>query len=232
MSVPKGLNAVKSADFSGNGGIIDSYKGNGLSVSSHALVTEETKQRVIDATKTITSDFKTLENYSEPIKFGDVKGGLAVNNYDSKIGKNQIILSKDGFSDTRKLLELLKKDFESGISYDTDLVESLVAHEIGHNAHIALALKRIGAEYGKPLTPIQNELLSREYQKISQEIYLHCFTDEDFIRIQNDCTNELGLMVYCNPNELIAQSFGNYYYGKQKSKIAKDVVTYFMKELK
>ena len=36
---------------------------------------------------------------------------------------------------------------------------------------------------------------------------------------------------YCDAHELIAQSFGNYYYGDKKSRIAKAIVEYFMKEL-
>lgn len=35
-----------------------------------------------------------------------------------------------------------------------------------------------------------------------------------------------------NAAALIAQSFGNYYYGKEKSEIAKKIVNYFRKELK
>ena len=38
-------------------------------------------------------------------------------------------------------------------------------------------------------------------------------------------------MVEENANELIAQSFGNYYYGKTKSRVANAIVEYFKREL-
>ena len=35
-----------------------------------------------------------------------------------------------------------------------------------------------------------------------------------------------------NPHELIAQSFGNYYYGLEQSPVGKKIVDYFRKELR
>lgn len=228
MSVPKSTQVLTN---SGNGGIINTYSGKGLEVRSNIQISGETKQRVYDATKKITSDFKALEEYSEPIIFGNVKNGLAQNVYNPSTGKNQITLSRDDFVDTKKLLDILKDDYESGKSFDTDFVESLVAHEMGHNAHIALTLKRASLPYGKPLSMIDTDIFRRNYNEISQEIYIRCFGDETFDEIQNICINDLGKKVYCNPQELIAQSFGNYYYGKNKSKISSKIVNYFMKEL-
>ena len=103
---------------------------------------------------------------------------------------------------------------------------------MGHNAHITLALKRSNIPYGKPLTQLELEIFNKEYNKISEEIYLAAFDKENFGEIQDLCTKQLGLIVYCDPHELIAQSFGNYYYGKTKSQIGKTIVKYFMKGLK
>jgi len=214
-----------------NGSIINAYKGKGLKVESHVFVTEETKQRVIDATKTITSDFKILEQYSEPIVFSSANGAIAINAFDPKTGINQITLNRDSFADTKKLLEVLKKDFDDSVSYDTDMIESLVAHEMGHNAHTALALKRANIKYGRSLTPIQEELFKNELFKITTEIYKAAFADETELEIFSKCATDLGTKSL-NANELIAQSFGNYYYGKVKSLIAERIVKYFMKGLK
>ena len=126
----------------------------------------------------------------------------------------------------------MKSDFKTGRSYDTDYIESLVAHEIGHNAHIALALKRSQLPYGNPLTIIQRAVFENERKRISQEIYEAAFTDEEYNEIQELCVRQLGNMTLSNPNELVAQSFGNYYYGNTKSEIAEKIVKYFMKGLK
>lgn len=232
MSKPRVLKDDKLLTNSDSGGIINAYSGKGIEVKTNIQVSEETKQRVFDATKKITSDFKILEEYSEPIIFGNVKNGLAQNNYNPATGKNQIILSRETFTDTKKLLEILKDDYESGKSFDTDFIESLVAHEMGHNAHIALALKRANIPYGKPLSALERQLLKKHYDEISQEIYTQCFTNESFDEIQNQCAIELGDNAYGNPRELIAQSFGNYYFGKHKSNIGKKIVKYFMEGLK
>ena len=215
-----------------NSSIIEMYRGKGIDVTSDSQISSKTIKQVKMATKKVTSDFKALESYSEPIVFGDVDGGLANNDYDPKTGLNIITLRKADFANPDSLLEKLKRDFISGDSYETDSIQSLVAHEMGHNAHVALALKRTHLPYGVPLTPEQESTFKEEYNKISQEIYIAAFDKEPYTEIQSMCISELGSTTNRNPRELIAQSFGNYYFGKEKSKIAKRIVTYFMKGLK
>lgn len=118
------------------------------------------------------------------------------------------------------------------ISYKTSSIGSLVAHEMGHNAHVALALKRAGIAYGEPLSSISQTLFEREYNQIAQEVYRVCFFDETISEIYSKCVSELGSMTDDNARELIAQSFGKYYYGDEKSVIAKTIVQYFKKGLK
>lgn len=213
-------------------GIIELYRGKGIKVSCDSDISPKTVKQVEKATKKVTSDFKTLENYSEPIIFGDVKNGLAENSYNPRTGLNTITLRKADFANPDLLLKKLNDDFVSGISYETDTIQSLVAHEMGHNAHIALALKRANLPYGRPLTAEQYGIFENEYSKIRQEIYISAFSDESLLEIENLCINELGGITENNANELIAQSFGNYYYGKNKSKIAEEIVKYFKKGLK
>ncbi|MBQ7128890.1 MAG: hypothetical protein IJO19_02755, partial [Clostridia bacterium] len=177
--------------------------------------------------------FKVLETYSEPIVFSDVIDGLAENSYDPNTGLNKITLRKVDFANPDKLLELLHNDFISGKSYETDTIQSLVAHEMGHNAHVALALKRTNLLYGKPLTSEQTYLFDIEYKKIAEEIYIKSFDSKlSLEEIEKQCAKQLGTFTVFNSPELIAQSFGNYYYGNNKSKIAKKIVDYFKKELK
>lgn len=225
-------NTAKLLENSGESGIIDLYKGKGISVIRNSEVSEETHNRVINATKRITSDFKVLESYSEPITYGTVKVGLAENKYDPRTGKNTIIFDKNAFANPDELLQSLKNDFANKNSYDTDNIESLVAHEMGHNAHIALALKRANIPYGKSLTQLELEIFNKEYNKISQEIYLVAFEDENFTEIQQICASQLGISTVENPHELIAQSFGNYYYGNKKSYVGEKIIKLFMKGLK
>ena len=92
---------------------------------------------------------------------------------------------------------------------------------MGHNAHVALTLKRAKLLNGKPLSAIEFDIFRRNYIEILQEIYIRCCGDEAFDEIQNLCAFELGDKAYGNPRELIAQSFGNYYFGKNKFIIAK-----------
>lgn len=216
----------------GGSGIMNLYRGKGIAVSTDSDIAPETIAIVENATKTVTKDFKVLEKYSEPITFGKVSDGLAQNVFTPSTGLNQITLSKLDFMDVNSLLNKLKTDFSSGTSYDTDDIQSLIAHELGHNAHVALALKRAGLKYGKPLSTIETYIFEKEYNNIAQEVYLAAFTNENFDNIQKQCIQQLGNMVYKNPNELIAQSFGNDYFGKNKSNIAKNIVNYFKKELR
>jgi len=225
-------NIQKDVAKSVNHSIIDAYKGKGVPVSSADGISTETISKVKNATQKVTSDFKVLETCSEPISFGDVENGLAENCFDPKIGLNRIALRKADFSNPDLLLQKLKNDYAEGISYDTDSIESLVAHEMGHNAHIALALKRAGISYGRPLSTIERSVFREEYGKIRCEIYGTAFSDESLSEINSICVKELGEKARNNANELIAQSFGNYYYGTQKSVVARKIVKYFMKGLK
>ncbi len=220
-------------DKSEESAIIDAYKGKSVTAFPKAEILQEVVSRVENATKKITSDFKILEKMSEGITFGDVEGNaLGINRYIPSTGKDTITLLKNGFANPEMLLQRLKEDYKSGESYDTDYIESLVAHEMGHNAHVALALKRVGLEYGKPLGPIEQELFDKEYVKIQHEIYEAAFKDESFTEIQDICAGQLGEMTRGNARELIAQSFGNYYYGNAKSVVGKKIVKYFKKGLK
>ena len=231
-SVGKGKYKIP-VEKSGKSGIIELYKRKGIEVVSSPEISSKTIKQVEKATKKVTSDFKVLETYSEPIVFSDVIDGLAENSYDPNTGLNKITLRKVDFANPDKLLELLHNDFISGKSYETDTIQSLVAHEMGHNAHVALALKRTNLLYGKPLTSEQTYLFDIEYKKIAEEIYIKSFDSKlSLEEIEKQCAKQLGTFTVFNSPELIAQSFGNYYYGNNKSKIAKKIVDYFKKELK
>lgn len=117
-------------------------------------------------------------------------------------------------------------------SYKTDNVGSLACHEIGHALHKILAMKRVGVKYGEVLTPIKKELFEKELNNITIEIYEKAFDDiyTSSFEVFNDCAKQLGNMAM-DPYELIAQSFGNYYYGDERMPIAERIVEFFKKEL-
>ena len=216
----------------GESGIIDTYKGKPWKVEGNPEISIDTQKAVEEATKKISKDFRSLEKYSEPIIFGDTgDGALAVNRFNGKYGTNRITLSQAAFSNPEKLLQTLEDNYHTGFSYKTQCIESLVAHEMGHNAHMALALQRSNIIYREPFGTVDSIRFTQERKRVSEEIYIAAFTDESYDEIQAMCVSELGKMVDRNPPELIAQSFGNYYYGDKKSRIAKAIVRYFMKEL-
>lgn len=213
-------------------GIINEYKGKGIPVQKSSEISQKTVEKIEVATKKVTSDFKILEKYSEPIVFGNAgDGALASNDFSHITGRNQITLSKTAFANPVELEKRLRQDYLDGVSYETTGIESLAAHEMGHNAHVALALKRSGLLYGVPLQTDQIIRLNEEYLKILQEIYLVAFKNETFFEITEKCSNQLGTMTIEDAPELIAQSFGNYYFGKKRSKIGQRIVRYFKKEL-
>ncbi len=218
-------------DKKGESGIINKYKGKGIEVISDHEISNTTIKKVRKATKRVNKDFKALENYSEPIVFGDVIGGLAENHYDEKTGLNHIVLRKTDFANPKELIKVLKRDFETGKSYETRYIESLVAHELGHNVHIICALRKAKLLYGVPLTPEHVIELERSMIQIRNDVYEYVFGDMEFSEIVSSVKKELGWSATIG-NELIAQSFGNYYYGDKKSKIAQKVIKYFKKELK
>lgn len=216
----------KKVDKAVEGDIIDLYKGRGLSVKENnaVRVSEENSDRVVDATKKITSDFKVIETSCEPIEFGYIDGAPAQCVYSPATGKIKITLDGNDFSDPVKLLDRLKEDFGARLSYDADRIESLVAHELGHCAHNLLALKRCGFEYRQSLSALQCEIFEQVRVEITKEMYEVAFSNETKEDIWRFCEEDLGSMAR-NPRELIAQSFGNYYYGCKKSKIAKKLLS-------
>ncbi len=223
---------TKAVAKSEKSGIINKYKGKGLKVEKSSEIPVSVVTSVEEAAKKVTSDFKILEEHSEPITFGDAgTDAFASNEFMPSTGKNKITLSKTAFSNPTELENCLKQDYINGASYEVTGIESLVAHEMGHNAHIALALKRAGLRYGNQFSNVDFFLFSREYNKISQEIYTVSFTNESYFEIQTKCRDQLGKTTVGNPRELIAQSFGNYYYGVKKAEIAERIVKHFIKEL-
>ena len=220
-------------DNASEDGIINLYfgrKGRGVSLSPNRDIPETVAAQVEDATTKITGDFEVLERYLEPISFGDIGEVLGEHRFSPSTGTNKITLNEKAFSNLETLKKCLNDDFLSGLSYQTDKIESLVAHEMGHNAHVVLALKRSGLEYGKPLTPIETAIFDEKYREITQEVYMAAFSDESFETIRNICEKELGSMAK-SPRELIAQSFGNYYFGAQRQRVAIKIVKYFKREL-
>ncbi len=220
-------------DNASEDGIINLYfgrKGRGVSLSPNRDIPETVAAQVEDATTRITGDFEVLERYLEPISFGDIGEALGEHRFSPSTGTNKITLNEKAFSNLETLKKCLNDDFLSGLSYQTDKIESLVAHEMGHNAHVVLALKRSGLEYGKPLTPIETAIFDEKYREITQEVYMAAFSDESFETIRNICEKELGSMAK-SPRELIAQSFGNYYFGAQRQRVAIKIVKYFKREL-
>lgn len=223
------LKSANGLNDPGESAIINLYKGSGVDFGD-SNIPYRVKREVRKAIKRVDNDFPFLTQCSEPAVIEDVIDGMAANVYDPATGKNLLKLDKTTFSDKAAAIKKLKQDYSSGQSYKTENLGSLVAHEKGHNAHVALALRKSGLPYGVPLTPEQLYLFNREYDAIKQEIYLAAFTDESLEEIYDKCKKELGSMA-TKPEELIAQSFGNYYYGVHKSEIAKSIVKYFSKGL-
>lgn len=200
-------------------------------VNKKQEIPEEVVNDINKAVDKVAEDFPDIKKQVEPIEFADISPDLGVNGFLNGRAVNVIKLSKDYCSDYLLLRQKLLEDFINHISYETDNVGSLTCHELGHAIHKILALKRVGIKYGELLTPIKEELFKNEMQKIGIEIYNAAFTDESYEVIVETCERELGSMVTGKPGELIAQSFGNYYYGNKKSIVAKSIVEYFMREL-
>ena len=137
------------------------------------------------------------------------------------------------FSDPEHLMELLKNDYDKYRSFEVTSYQSLAAHELGHNAHICLAMKRRGFEYGKPITREEAFVLKNQENTILNEIYDMCFPgwNKDYETVLKHSIADFGTISVKPPQELIAQAFSKYYYGKKKSRIAKEMVEYYKREL-
>ena len=195
-------------------------------------IPEEVISDVNKAVEKVAEDFPVIKEQVEPIEYDDLYDALGVNGLRNNSAINVIKLSKQYCSDYSLLRQKLSDDYENKISYQTDNVGSLACHELGHAIHKILAFKRAGLEYGKPISAEQNILLNKKLNEICIEIYEAAF-DDSFATpeaIFDECAKQLGSMAVM-PNELIAQSFGNYYYGSDKMPIAKSIIEYFIKEL-
>ena len=194
-------------------------------------IPEEIINDVNEAVDKVAEDFPIIREQVEPIVYTNTGDALGDNGLLPNRAVNVVRLSDDYCSDYDKLRKKLTDDFDSRFSYETDNVGSLACHERGYAIHKILAMKRAGIIYGEPLTPIKNWMFEEELQKIREEVYLSAFTDEEFEEIVQICSNELGSMTINNADQLIAQSFGNYYYGKSKSRVGNAIVEYFRREL-
>lgn len=195
-------------------------------------IPKEVISDVNKAVEKVAEDFPVIKDQVEPIEYDDLYDALGVNGLRNNSAINVIKLSKQYCSDYSLLRQKLSDDYKNKVSYQTDNVGSLACHELGHAIHKILAFKRAGLEYGKPISAEQNILLNKKLNEICIEIYEAAFDDsfETPEAIFNECANQLGSMAVM-PNELIAQSFGNYYYGSDKMPIAKSIIEYFIKEL-
>ena len=194
-------------------------------------IPKEVISDVNKAVEKVAEDFPVIKDQVEPIEYDDLYDALGVNGLRNNSAINVIKLSKQYCSDYSLLRQKLSDDYKNKVSYQTDNVGSLACHELGHAIHKILAMKRANIKYGEVLLPIKRLTFERELQKIKMEIYIFAFTNEELEEIDEICFNELGGMTYRNPDELIAQSFGNYYYGKTKSRVGNAIVNYFKKEL-
>lgn len=195
-------------------------------------IPKEVISDVNKAVEKVAEDFPVIKDQVEPIEYDDLYDALGVNGLRNNSAINVIKLSKQYCSDYSLLRQKLSDDYKNKVSYQTDNVGSLACHELGHAIHKILAFKQAGLEYGKPISAEQNILLNKKLNEICIEIYETAF-DDSFKTpeaIFDECANQLGSMAVM-PNELIAQSFGNYYYGSDKMPIAKSIIEYFIKEL-
>ncbi len=215
-------------DNSDNTVIIDKYKSNDqiksleevspdltkqsiVKITKSESVSEEVNKKVENVTEKIMTDFNELKGKISSFSYGDAgDNAIASCNFDTQTVQNNIILSESVFSDSENLSKILSNDFIAGISYETDEIESVIAHEIGHAAHNLLTLKKCGFEYGQSLTKQQAQIFKQQREKIIEKVYEIAFSDESLDEIYAACREQLGKMAE-NPSELISQSFGNYY---------------------
>lgn len=210
----------------------DLAKQSGVKIIKSETISETVNGKVTDAANKVIEDIKGLKGKILSFSYGDAgEGALASCNFNALTAQNSIVLDEAIFSNSDALSKALSNDYVTGLSYETDNIESLIAHEIGHAAHNVLALKKCGFKYGEPLTILQAEIFKEEREKIIEKVYEIAFSDETVDEIFDACRKQLGKMAE-NPSELISQSFGNYYYGTTKSPIATKIVKYFKKELK
>ena len=212
-------------------GIIKKREKDNFSVEISDLIPETVTKKVNSAIKEVSKKFPVINEQISSIKYGKLDNAYGQCDFNTGTSINEITLWDSLFSDEDNLIKVLHHDAEIHKSYETDHLESLVAHEIGHALHSILALKRTGLQYGKRMTPLEAIAFNNERKKIIQEIYCLYFTDEGYEEIIDECTRQLGTMAI-DPNEMIAQAFGNYYYGVKKQPLSKAIVKYFRKELK
>lgn len=215
------------------------YQGIRILKSGDTTVSESVWKQVNAAIDRLEQDFPTILRSVQQISFGSMSDAIGLDSFSvSRNGeiRHTVTFQQNMFSDEDALLKALKLDYQNGISYNTNRIESLVAHELGHAAHNELTLQRIGYTGGS-MSLQMCQAFSREKNQILQEIYIAAFPDDKFPditfdEIQDQVRKELGIMAHDSPAELIAQAFGNYYYGLEHSRIAKAIVEFFKEELK
>ena len=228
----RAIEAKKAAEK----GIIEMYRASTPVIGGAKNVQPQTIVRLQEARGKVLDDFPALDALTREWSFEKLEDGtLAANRFriNAQTGKVVSTMAFDvgAFGDEKQLLRILAQEYKSGASYETKSIESLIAHEMGHAAHNALALKRVGYIEGKSLTRQQMEMFKVEREQLRQDIYIAAFANESYDEIVDNILAQLGQSAL-NATELIAQSFGNCYYGENKSAIALSIVKFFMKELK
>ena len=233
MDAEQGAAGENGVANGGERGIISMYPEWNHIVPLSKPIPESVRKSVSEAEETILRDFPSLSGKHEPIRYGKVIGGFAEHGIDSTTGHCIITLLDSVFSDPEQLMVTLLEHYESFYSYEVTSYQSIVAHEMGHNAHMILAMQRCGIPYGSPLSSDELSRIRTEEEVILEEIYDLCFPGwkKDFSIVTNQSIIDFGVESIQGPFELIAQAFGKHYYGKKRARIAETIVQYFLERL-
>ena len=110
---------------------------------------------------------------------------------------------------------------------NSELANSL--HERTHDIVTKLAMRRAGITDADNITAIQYYLFQQEKDKICQDVYIACFTDETFEEIKEIIEKEISERAVYSGGEFISESMVQYLGAEKHSELSENVYNYLMK---
>ena len=116
---------------------------------------------------------------------------------------------------------------ESGHTGQASDPRFIIAHELGHAAHTLAALK-VGGLKNMPMYGLPNQVFEATINRVMIDAIAATRLPGDTAEVISAINKEMGTRATYPFTEIVAQSFGMYYYGDGEHPIADRVVAYII----
>ena len=219
------------------GEMVFPYSSKNVPVLDGGDVSKAVQRRVEKSLSEAIDDIPQIRNLINGVSYAELSDGRIAQTTTGvfRTGKAEFSFrfSNEFYQDTSRLVEVLKADVASGYMFPCEDYNVFAAHEVGHVAHIAAAIQRVGGVGANGyLSATQLAVLGNAYSDIIDEVFDIAMDGEATVSAAAKLAEELGSKVIRETEELIPQCFAQVKCGSTTSQIALKVVNYIKDILK